>query len=148
MTMYPIILTYLENKDFSYVEAYQKELGYFYYVYDYIHTMDSYLYDNFIPLLEDAKTLAYYACKVEESQWALNSHMTSLIDLKAKFSESSDLGSTPDMPYSINIFEDFNNAKKMSNDWISLRDHDIKVKDPKYKASINKSRPYNYKRIR
>ena len=144
MTVYPIILTYLENKDFSYVEAYQKELRSFYYVYDYIYTMDSYLYDNFMPLLEDDKALAHYACKVEESQWALNSHMASLIDLKARFSESSsDLNSTPDMPYSMNIHKDFNKAKKMSNDWISLRDHDIKVK-----ASINKSRPYNYKRIR
>lgn len=114
MTFYPIILTYLESKDFSYVEAYQEELRGFYGIIRFMYHMDLYLDRDFIPLLEDNEAIIHYSNLVENKQTALDKHIANLVNLKIKFFEDSILKSTPDMPYSMYIDMDYNNAKIIS----------------------------------
>lgn len=114
MTFYPIILTYLENKEFSYVETYQEELKDFYGIIRYMYKMDLYLERDFIPLLEDSEKAIYFSNIVEEKQSYLDKHIANLVNLKVKFFEDSILKSTPDMPYSMYIDMDYNNAKIIS----------------------------------
>lgn len=113
-----------------------------------MYHMDLYLDRDFIPLLEDSEVIIHYSNLVENKQTALDKHIANLVNLKAKFFEDSILKSTPDMPYSMYIDMDYNNAKIISKKWIDLRENFIGPMDPKHKASINNNRPYNYKRIR
>lgn len=142
MTFYPLLLNYIETNDLL-VEAYQEELRGFYLNVDYLNNMDSFLDRNILSLLKDENALNHFAGRVESNWWELDRHLANLKYLKQLFTERGNLDSTPDMPYNKDIFRDYSNSKIISKDWIELRDYNIKLK-----ASINNSRPYNYRRIR